>query len=470
MPGRWDSNEPKAASTAAEPSVVFVAKSLLYPIISVLTLVGVLLIWDEPLHGPYLIAAVLTFIGVADCLEVDSVRRRTRQRPRLQSIFDLAVRWFGVVGFTWGVLYVSGLAPQINNDALLTWAAVTPITLWLSQLLFLTVAIRRLPPRRVVVVGLTELGLRLERKLRDDPFLCTDMLGFFDDRAVERLPEGAAEKLLGTAADLRSFVRDHGINVVYITLPMNRNPRILGLLESLHDSTASIYFAPDVFMFNLVQSRFDLVSGIPVVAVRESPFYGVRGVAKRTCDIVAAAAILLLLSPLFVAVALGIWMTSPGPILFKQKRYGLDGKPIMVYKFRSMTVTEDGESSYTQVARNDSRVTPLGAFLRRYSLDEIPQLLNVLAGNMSLVGPRPHAVAVNEQYRQLIPSYMTRHKVKPGITGWAQINGYRGGDDLESMSKRIDFDLEYLSNWSLRLDIIILFKTAVMVWGDRHAY
>jgi putative colanic acid biosynthesis UDP-glucose lipid carrier transferase len=232
----------------------------------------------------------------------------------------------------------------------------------------------------------------------------------------------------------------------------------------------SIYFAPDVFMFNFVQSRFDLVNGIPVVAVRESPFYGVHGVAKRMCDIVAAGLILLVVSPVFLAVAIGVWMSSPGPILFRQKRYGLDGKPILVYKFRSMTVTEDGEKSYTQVTRNDSRVTRFGAFIRRNSLDEMPQLLNVLGGTMSLVGPRPHAVAVNEQYRRLIPSYMTRHKVKPGITGWAQINGYRGGDDLESMSKRVDFDLEYLSNWSLRLDIIILLKTAVMVWGDRQAY
>lgn len=470
MPGRWESNEPRAAATAAEPSAVFVAKSLLYPVVAVLTLVAVLLTWEEPLRGPYLIAAVLTFIGVADCLEVDRLRKRTGQLPRLQSLFDLTLRWFLVVGFTWGVLYISGLTPQLNNDAVLTWVAVTPFTLWLSQVLIFRVAIRRLPPRRAVVVGLTELGLRLESRLRDDPFMCTQMLGFFDDRSVERLPEGAADKLLGKATDLKSFVVDHDIHVVYITLPMNRNPRIVGLLESLHDCTASIYFAPDVFMFNLVQSRFDLVSGIPVVAVRESPFYGVRGVAKRTCDIFAAAAILILLSPLFMAVGLGVWLTSPGPILFKQKRYGLDGKPILVYKFRSMTVTEDGESSYTQVARNDSRVTRFGAFIRRYSLDEIPQLLNVLAGNMSLVGPRPHAVAVNEQYRRLIPSYMTRHKVKPGITGWAQINGYRGGDDLESMSKRIDFDLEYLSNWSLRLDIIILFRTAVMVWGDRQAY
>src|SRR3569833_736380 len=156
MPVRWDSNEPKAASTAAEPSVVFVGKSLLYPVVSVLTLIGVLLIRDEPLRGPYVIAEVLTFIGVADFLEVDNLGRRAQPRPRLQSIFDLAMRWFMVVGYTWGVLYIAGLTPQINYDALFTWAVITPFTHRFSQLLFLTVAIRRLAPRRAVVVGLTE--------------------------------------------------------------------------------------------------------------------------------------------------------------------------------------------------------------------------------------------------------------------------------------------------------------------------
>jgi len=142
----------------------------------------------------------------------------------------------------------------------------------------------------------------------------------------------------------------------------------------------------------------------------------------------------------------------------------------VVYKFRSMTVTEDGNQSYTQVTRNDARVTSVGAFIRATSLDELPQLLNVLEGTMSIVGPRPHAVAVNEQYRRLIPGYMLRHKVKPGITGWAQVNGFRGGDDIGSMRSRIEHDLEYLQHWSLSLDLMIILKTAMVVWNDRHAY
>jgi putative colanic acid biosysnthesis UDP-glucose lipid carrier transferase len=467
MLGRWISDRSTSAPTATEPSIVFVIRSLLYPVVAVSTLLICLAFWNEGLHGPYLLVAVLTFIGVADILESDVGRA---PHSRLQVASNVIVRWCIVVGFIWGVLYLSGLTAQLDYDPLFLWVAVTPAVLWCSHSVGVRVGLERIPPRRAVVVGLTDLGLRLENKLRADPFLRIQMLGFFDDRELARLPAGSGDKLLGKPASLPEFIGNNDINVVYITLPMSKNPRIVGLLEALRDSTVSIYFAPEMFMFNFVQSRFDLICGIPVVAVRESPFYGVHGVAKRLCDVLAAAWILLLISPIFLAVALGVWLSSPGPIIFKQKRYGLDGKPIMVYKFRSMTVTEDGEKTYTQVARNDSRVTRFGAFIRKNSLDELPQLLNVLEGGMSLVGPRPHAVAVNEQYRRLIPSYMTRHKVKPGITGLAQINGYRGGDDLESMSKRIDFDLEYLSNWSLQLDMIILIKTAVMVWGDRQAY
>jgi putative colanic acid biosynthesis UDP-glucose lipid carrier transferase len=207
-----------------------------------------------------------------------------------------------------------------------------------------------------------------------------------------------------------------------------------------------------------------------VVAVCESPFYGGRGIAKRLSDIAISAVAIALLSPVMLAVAAAIRLTSPGPVVFRQKRYGLDGKEIVVYKFRSMTVTEDGNKSYTQVTRNDSRVTSVGSFIRATSIDELPQLFNVLEGTMSIVGPRPHAVAVNEQYRRLIPGYMLRHKVKPGITGWAQVNGFRGGDDIGSMRSRIEHDLEYLQHWSLTLDLMIILKTAMVVWNDRHAY
>jgi putative colanic acid biosynthesis UDP-glucose lipid carrier transferase len=313
------------------------------------------------------------------------------------------------------------------------------------------------------------MGLRLEQQLANDLFSGIEVVGFFEDRGVERLPR-REHRILGRCSELADAVARHDIHVVYVTLPMARNPRSIGLLDSLRDSAVSIYFIPDLLTFDLIQARFDVVGGLPVVALRESPFYGARAIVKRASDIAIALLLLPVAAPLMMAVALGVRLSSPGPAIFRQRRYGLDGREIVIYKFRSMSVMEDGNSQYRQVTRGDARVTRFGSFIRRTSLDELPQLFNVLLGTLSIVGPRPHAIAVNEQYRKLIPSYMVRHKVKPGITGWAQINGCRGGDDLESMTKRISFDLDYLRNWSLALDLSIVLKTASMMWNDRRAY
>ena len=225
-----------------------------------------------------------------------------------------------------------------------------------------------------------------------------------------------------------------------------------------------------MFVTDLIQGHPGSVCGMPVISVCETPFNGFDGVAKRASDIVFSSLILLLISPVLLGVAIAVKRSSPGPIIFKQRRYGLDGKEILIYKFRSMTVTEDG-SAIEQAHKNDARITPLGAFLRKTSLDELPQFVNVLQGRMSIVGPRPHAVAHNELYRKLIKGYMVRHKVKPGITGWAQVNGLRGETEtLDKMQGRIDYDLDYLRNWSLRLDIHIIFKTIALVIKDQRAY
>jgi len=251
---------------------------------------------------------------------------------------------------------------------------------------------------------------------------------------------------------------------------MTTQPRILKLLGDLRDTTASINFVPDILVTDLIQGHVDSINGIPVVSVCDTPFSGINGIVKRCSDIVLTLFILALISPIMLAIAIGIKLTSPGPILFIQRRYGLDGKDILVYKFRSMTVCEDGDL-IQQATRHDKRITPLGAFLRKTSLDELPQFFNVLQGRMSIVGPRPHAVAHNEMYRKLIKGYMVRHKVKPGITGWAQVNGHRGETDLlEKMEARIEYDLDYLRNWSLKLDLAIIAKTALVVLNDKQAY
>jgi putative colanic acid biosynthesis UDP-glucose lipid carrier transferase len=209
---------------------------------------------------------------------------------------------------------------------------------------------------------------------------------------------------------------------------------------------------------------------MPVLAVCETPFHGINGIIKRFSDIVLASAILALIAPVMLMIAVGIKRTSPGPVFFKQRRYGLDGREIYVYKFRSMTVCEDG-GEIKQATRDDQRVTRFGAFLRATSLDELPQFINVLQGRMSVVGPRPHAVAHNEMYRKLISGYMIRHKVRPGITGLAQVNGERGETaTLERMQARINYDLDYLRNWSLLLDLQIIFKTIFVVLKKQNAY
>jgi putative colanic acid biosynthesis UDP-glucose lipid carrier transferase len=463
-----------SAVTATEPSWVFALKALLNPIVVLGSLLACLAYWHEPLHGPYFLVAVLGFLASADFLDVVQPYRNPGRYTSAHALLSILMRWMLVFGFIWVLLHLSKIGHLFEFRVLGSWALVTPIALWLGDS-----AARRLLThqgsepsgiRKAVIIGLTEPGLRLEERLNRDRSLRMQVAGFFEDRHVARLPAEGVDRILGRQSELPEFVRRNDINVAYVTLPMTQHPRVLELLEALRDSTVSIYFVPNLFVFELVQARFDVIGGMPVVAVCESPFFGASSIAKRLFDIVCASLLVLLLSPIMLCMAIGVRLSSPGPIVFKQRRYGLDGREILVYKFRSMSVTEDGHTQYQQVTRDDCRVTPFGAWMRKLSLDELPQLFNVLAGTLSMVGPRPHAIAVNEQYRKLIPGYMLRHKIKPGITGWAQVNGYRGGDNLESMRKRVEYDMDYLRNWSLALDLSIIFRTAAIFWKDKRAY
>ena len=469
----WRARERSGEVSASEPVWVFATKSLLYPVIPAVTLFICLWAWDEPLYGPYILVGVIAFLGVADLLDSIALRITPASAMALRCLVDITLRWGVLMVFLWLLLKLSDLGHYFHRPVMWTWALSTPLALWFGELIAQQMLLRRAAQptraRRAVIVGATSRGLQLARTFDAQSALGVQVLGFFDDRDPTRLPS-EFDNCIGDLGTVSDFVANGRVDVVYITLPMAPHPRIIELLNSLRNSTASIYFVPDLTVFDLVQPRFDIVDGIPVIAVCESPFYGLHGIVKRLSDIVISGTALLLLSPVLLAVALGVRFDSPGPIIYRQKRYGLDGKEFIVYKFRSLRVVEDGEKSYTQVARNDSRVTPFGAFIRRTSLDELPQLFNVLLGDMSIVGPRPHAVAVNENYRHQIPGYMVRHKVKPGITGWAQVNGYRGGDDLDAMTMRTTYDLEYLRHWSLGFDFIIMLKTATIIWKDSHAY
>jgi putative colanic acid biosynthesis UDP-glucose lipid carrier transferase len=429
---------------------------------------------NRSFSGTYFLIAVLAFAGAAELLGDSRIDHGEADASlELRWFLDLVARWIAVGMCVALVLYLSGLMVIPTDSVLLIWFALTPLVLWSGTIgvrrLLLYVGINHMQERRAIIIGANRLGFLLEERIAEQPLLRIKLLGFFEDRESGDVSR-RSDSLLGQIADVPEFVRICGVNVVYITLPISPQPGILQLLEELRDTVASVYFVPDLHALNIIQARVDVVHGVPMFAVYESPFFGVRSLAKRVSDIVISTVLLIIAAPVLLAVAIAVKRSSKGPILFRQRRYGLDGREIMVYKFRSMTVTEDGAANYTQVTREDSRVTPCGAFIRRTSLDELPQLINVLEGSMSIVGPRPHAIAVNEHYRRLIPSYMFRHKVKPGITGWAQVNGYRGGDDLFTMTKRIECDLEYLKNWSLWFDLRIIVRTIWVLLGDRHAY
>jgi len=383
------------------------------------------------------------------------------------------LRWFILLAVLLAIGYATKFSATYSRRVVLTWSILTPGLLVVVVLAMHEVMLRVLSDpsnaRRVIFAGINDISLALAQRLTKNPALSMSVVGFFDDRSAERLAAGGVQ-LLGKLPELTPYVKSHQIDVIFVALPIRHVQRVMDLVGELRDTTASIYFVPDIFVFDLIQARTRDILGIPVVAMCETPFSGSRGVIKRITDLTVSVALLPVLLPVMLVIAVLVKMSSPGPVIFRQRRYGLDGSQIMIYKFRTMTVTEDG-TQIAQATREDKRVTPIGRLLRRYSLDELPQIINVLQGRMSLVGPRPHAVAHNEEYRKLIKGYMVRHKVRPGITGLAQVNGCRGETALlEEMQARVTYDLEYLRHWSLSLDLKILAQTVLQLLRSEKAY
>ena len=464
LPPRW--NAGKASFRTGNPGLMTRVGSMALPLSAALLLLVAARLANGSIGPDYLVLATLAFFVLYPATW-------SREIDEIDFGMQVLTPWLGTLAVLTVVGLMTGYLWHFPLDVILVWAALTPLVhflvlQFLPPLLALMVRVRR-RPHRVAIVGHNDLAVSFARQLETDPTAHCTVLGYFDDR------EGAGEDVgvhhLGRLAEIADFVKVQGVDQIYIALPLSsQSQRILDTLDALRDSTASVFFLPDVTGIDLIQPRMDTQSGFPVIGLCESPFKGANGTVKRTIDLLVAGTAVTLLMPVMIVIALLIKLTSPGPVLFRQKRFGLDGSSIVVWKFRSMRVTEDGDKAYKQVTRGDPRVTRLGAFLRKTSLDELPQLFNVLRGEMSVVGPRPHVVSVNEQYRSLISGYMLRHKVPPGITGWAQVNGYRGGDDLPSMTMRIEYDLDYLRRWSIWLDFKILARTVLLVFRDSRAY
>lgn len=380
------------------------------------------------------------------------------------------VNWGIVVAILLLLAFGTQKSERYSRVASTIWFVTTPVVLALWR-----VAYRRVLGRLraqghaahlVAVAGCTPIAERLLRFIITDPSLGMAIHGVYDDRLTSRRHElpGDLARVVGTLDDLVEDARRGTVDYVFVTLPMRAEARAANIIRRLADTTATVLYVPDFNVFDLLRARWTFVGDVPVISVFDTPFEGLGGWVKRAQDLVLGSLLLVMLAVPMLAIAVAVKVTSPGPMLFRQRRYGLSGRQIYVWKYRTMTVCED-DARVTQATRGDQRVTRLGAWLRRTSLDELPQLLNVLEGSMSLVGPRPHAVAHNELYRSQIHGYMLRHKVKPGITGWAQVNGWRGETDtLVKMEKRIEHDLYYIHHWGLGLDLKILLLT---VFGRR---
>jgi putative colanic acid biosynthesis UDP-glucose lipid carrier transferase len=459
--------------TINELPLIALIRRVLNPLIIMGSLYLCTVLSRVPFSSYELVLMVLAHFIAASAYQFVDPYQMWRSGRMLAYARDVIIGWMITAGFLLLLGMISGMGQHYNKQVLLLWFVTAPVSLLLVHM-----AARKLGSapnypsevRSVILIGANTVSVKLAATISRNPNHFMNICGFFDDRSKDRWPEDMEHPMLGGMADIAAYVRENNIKIIMISQPMSAQPRIRKLLDELQDTTASVYFLPDIHAFELMQARVDNIGGIPVIAICESPFTGLNGILKRLSDIVIGGLIQILLLPIMLVIAIAVKVSSPGPIIFRQRRYGLNGEEIIVYKFRSMTVTEDG-ARVVQATKGDQRVTRVGAFLRRSSLDELPQFINVLQGRMSIVGPRPHAVAHNEQYRKLIKGYMLRHKVKPGITGWAQVNGLRGETEtLGKMEARIHHDLDYLRKWSLWLDIWIIFLTVRVVAKRDNAH
>jgi putative colanic acid biosynthesis UDP-glucose lipid carrier transferase len=418
-------------------------------------------------------ATILVFHVVS---ELSGLYRSWRGSRLRREIACVLITWCYTVPILLGVGLVTRHNADFSYESKLVWLLSTPAAMVAVRIVLRKIQqrlrARGFNIRRYAICGVNELGIQLARNIERSPEMGLRLTGFYDDRPQDRTAELPNEvgRHIGDLDELVHRARRGDLDIVYITFPMRAEERIRNVLAKLGDTTASVYIVPDFFVFELLHARWTNINGLPAVSVFENPLYGVAGLAKRAADLVFGSLLLAAAAVPMIVVAALIKLTSRGPVFFRQRRYGLDGREILVWKFRTMTCCDDG-SRVKQATRDDDRITKIGSILRRTSLDELPQLFNVVEGSMSLVGPRPHATAHNEQYRSLIDGYMLRHKVKPGITGLAQVRGYRGETEtLDKMERRVACDHQYIREWSLWMDAKILLKTFQVVLTQRNAY
>ena len=393
----------------------------------------------------------------------------------LRSIRRLFGSWIGVVLVVVMLLFATQTGRIFSRQWLGVWAVAALAGMFLVRVvavhLLKAMHRRGLLVRRVAIVGAGALGQQIAERFTRSPQAGFRVVGFFDDDPAHAGATYCGVAVRGNVAALTPFLEGVAVDQVWVALPLRAEDRVRALLADLVPRNVKIRFVPDIFGFQLLNHSFTEVCGFPVINITESPLSGIKGALKWLEDKLVAVAVLAVIWPVLVGVAIGVKLSSPGPVIFKQRRGGLDNREIVVWKFRTMGVhDEKSVGDVPQAKRNDPRVTPFGAFLRRTSLDELPQFINVLLGDMSVVGPRPHPLWLNEFHRDKIPRYMLRSWIKPGITGWAQVCGWRGEtDELWKMEMRVQHDLYYIENWSLGFDLYIILMTIFRLRSP-HAY
>ncbi|MBT3880161.1 MAG: undecaprenyl-phosphate glucose phosphotransferase [Candidatus Scalindua sp.] len=321
--------------------------------------------------------------------------------------------------------------------------------------------------RHALIVGTGDLALDVTDRVHSHPELGIKIRGFLSDNNSQIGSELEGFKVLDTFENIRNIVIDHNIDMVLITLPLSAHEKLKSILDDIGDEMASIMLIPDLLEFATLRGSVGEFEGMPIISLRDTPLYGWNVVVKRVTDIVLSITILLAVSPLMLVISLLVKATSIGPVFYRQERMGLDGRIFSMLKFRTMETQAEKETGPVWAAKGDSRKTIIGSFLRKTSMDELPQFFNVLKGDMSIVGPRPEREFFIHKFRSKIPKYMLRHKMKAGITGWAQISGWRGNTSLE---KRIEYDIYYIENWSLGFDLEIMWLTIWRGLVNKHAY
>jgi putative colanic acid biosysnthesis UDP-glucose lipid carrier transferase len=362
---------------------------------------------------------------------------------------------------------------QIIYYGVFLWLLSSVLTVVFIEISVLKVFKRK--PIKLAIAAVTSSSVAFTQNLASQKFLAIDFLGFFEDRTDDRIPNYTPFKILARIDAIADYISVQEVEHVLVSLPTDAGYRFGFVLEQLLDSTCSVHYLHDFLLFRPIREAMTPIGSMSVFTIIDSPSSGLDFVIKRIFDILGSAIGLIILLPLLILVSVWIKIDSKGSIFFMQNRWGNGAQPFQIYKFRSMSHATSSKSSdgetIVQTTQNDMRVTKVGAFIRRTSIDELPQLINILKGDMSIVGPRPHAVGHNKAYRGLVKGYMLRHKVKPGLTGWAQIHGFRGETDtIDKMEKRVEYDLEYLRNWTPMLDIYVILRTVKLVVTGKNAY